>query len=85
MWDDVPLLEPLEQQTDARGNIRLRHNARTVRKLRAARHCLLEALLFATGEQVSERRVSSCPTSAHPTLITDRVLPVRGRPLAPST
>ena len=50
LWDHVRVLEPLEQTPDARGNVKLRTNSRTVVKLRKAKHCALEALLFATGQ-----------------------------------
>mgnify|MGYP007125080250 CR=1 FL=1 len=55
MAEQIELLEPLEQTPDARGNIFLRHNETVLRKLRAAKHCLLEAMLFATGETVRPR------------------------------
>ena len=61
LWEQVPVLAPLEQQPDARGNIKLRNNSRLVRKLRHAKHCLLEALLFAT-----EERVRAAHRPAHP-------------------
>jgi multidrug efflux pump subunit AcrA (membrane-fusion protein) len=66
LWEKVPQLEPLEQQQDARGNLRLRHNQRSVRKLRAARHCLLEAMLFATGEQVTSAVHAHAPPAHIP-------------------
>lgn len=55
IWNEVEVLQPLDQPSDARGNIRFRTNARSVRKLFSRRHCVLEALLFATGEQVACR------------------------------
>ena len=61
LWEQVPVLQPLEQQPDARGNIKLRNNSRRVRKLRHAKHCLLKALLFAT-----EERVRAAHRPAHP-------------------
>ena len=49
-WDKVEMLQPLQQPLDARGRVRLRTNMRTARKLNNSHCCLLEAIIFATGE-----------------------------------
>ena len=49
-WADVEVLQPLTQQPDAQGRVRVRTNAQKATKLRSATHCLLEAVLWATGE-----------------------------------
>lgn len=49
LWDHVANLEPLQQSADAEGRVLFRTNSRSCRKLKHARHCALEALVFATG------------------------------------
>ena len=49
LWEHVKVLEPLEQKADSRGCILLRTNSTSIVKLRKAKHCILEAILFATG------------------------------------
>ena len=50
LWEHVPDLPPLDQEVDEQGRVRLRVNSKSVRKLHRANGCLLEAVMFATGE-----------------------------------
>ena len=52
LFEQVPQLQPLQQEQDARGCVRYRTNGLSSRKLRSSVLCVLEALLFATGEEV---------------------------------
>lgn len=42
LWERVSVLKPMPQQPDAQGNYLYRTNSHYMRKLRAAKHCVLE-------------------------------------------
>ena len=62
LWEHVEELQPLEQTKDAEGRYRYRTNNKTVRKLRAARHCMLEAMIFATGDTLVKLNLAGFST-----------------------